>query len=94
MVSTNDDVVSTLKEGFKETHKVLRILNMASSCSKVWFHTPWILEKANLKHLPFVVGKRPIAGEDGDDEVLHEHLLDSADTVIDANRIGHVNCQP
>ena len=56
LVSTNDDVVSALKEGFKKAQKILHILNMAPSCSKVLFHTPWILEKANSKHLAFVVG--------------------------------------
>jgi len=64
---------------------------MAPSCLKVWFHTSWILEKENSKHLAFVVGKRPITGEDSDAKVFCKHLLDLAAAVIDANLRHHVH---
>lgn len=45
VVSTNDDVVTPLKEGLKETPQVMSFLNMApylllSTKNKVWFKKP------------------------------------------------------
>ena len=75
-VSTDADVISALKEGLKEAQSVIRILNMAPSTvakKKDWFLTPWVVEKADFKSFAHVPQRNPVAGEDGDVEVLaHE----------------------
>lgn len=44
-----------------------------------------------MKHLAFVVGKRPIVGEDGAAQIFRKHLVETITTMIDADPIGHVN---
>ena len=52
-VSTDEDVVAALKEGFKEVQWVINSLSMApnpqaSAKKKVWFEKPWILKRVDL----------------------------------------------
>lgn len=67
----------------------MQILNMAPSSvakKREWFVSPWKLEKADSKHLAFVPGRSPVAGEDGDSEVLREAL--QVPTAVDSEEHG------
>ena len=53
---------------------------------KQWFLKPWLLEKANPKHLAFVPSARPVQGKDRDAEVLRDSFL----TVHESNCEGEI----
>ena len=68
-----EDIIVPFKEGLKEAQSLLRILNMAPSTIarlKQWFHIPWVLEKSDTKSFAYMPLGAPIAGKDGDSEVL------------------------
>jgi hypothetical protein len=78
-VSTNDDVVTALKEGLKEAQRMINSLNMApnpqaTAKNKIWFDRPWVAEMADKQSFCFAAGSKPVRGEDGDMEVLREDL--------------------
>lgn len=78
-VSTNVMIIEALKEGLVEAQRMLNCLNMAPSVQasrdkKIWFKTPWEVEKNDPKHMAFIPGA-PVYGDDGDGEVLREQTL-------------------
>lgn len=78
-VSSNEDVVTALKEGFREAQKMLNPLNMAPSLqaiakNRVCFDKPWVFELADSQPFAFAPGARPVRGEDADMEVLREDI--------------------
>ena len=78
-LTTNEDIVLALKEGFKAAQTQLKSLNMAPSAyakRKTWFAEPWVVERADPKHWVYVPPTRPVPGEDGDAEVLRESLVE------------------
>lgn len=77
LITTDDDITSALQEGLKEAQGMLRILNMAppvQCTNKMWFLTPWIVEKADPQNFAYVPASKPVRGEDGDAEVLRADL--------------------
>ena len=78
-VSTDEQVITALKEGLKEAQRMINSLNMApnpqaSAKNKIWFDKPWVAEMSDNQSFAFVVGSKPVRGEDGDMEVLREDL--------------------
>jgi hypothetical protein len=76
-IATNDDVTTAMQEGLKEAQSMLRVLNMSPSIhctNKVWFMTPWLVEKNDPHNFAYVPAKSPVRGEDGDGEVLRANL--------------------
>jgi hypothetical protein len=76
-IATNDDVTAAMQEGLKEAQSMLRVLNMSPSIhctNKVWFMTPWLVEKNDPHNFAYVPAKSPVRGEDGDGEVLRANL--------------------
>ena len=58
---------------------MINSLNMAPNLSmparnKVWFDRPWEVELVDAQSFAFTIGTKPICGEDGDMEVLHEDI--------------------
>jgi hypothetical protein len=91
LLATDALEVDALKEGLKETQKLLRSLNMAPSSvarNKKWFTEPWTVEKLDPKHFAYVPTKSPVPGEDGDCEVLRHalELEEFADAADEASR--------
>jgi hypothetical protein len=86
-------VIDALNEGFVMAQRILRALNMAPSSlaqNKKWFVTPWLVELTDAKHFAYTPGKRPVAGDDGDAEVLRDALDDasaSEDPVDDCKQV-------
>lgn len=77
-MSSDIMIIEALKEGLVEAQNMLNCLNMAPSVQasrdkKVWFKTPWEVERKEPKHLAFIPGA-PIYGDDGDGEVLREQM--------------------
>jgi len=80
-VSTNDHVISALKEGLKDAQRMISSLNMApnsqaSTKQKLWFEKPWLVEQADKLSWTFAASAKPVRGEDGDMEVLREDLIE------------------
>ena len=81
LIATDDDVIAALQEGLKEAQSMLRVLNMSPSiqcANKVWFMTPWLVEKADPQNFAYVPTKSPVRGEDGDGEVLRADLEENS----------------
>ena len=82
-LETDAQVILCLQEGFKSAQVALRILNMAPSIvarEKKWFLEPWSLEAADDKHWAYSPPARPVAGEDGDSEVMRETLASNSES--------------
>ena len=71
LISTNAHVVAALKEGFRAAQGMLRSLNMVPSqhCrahKRIWYNSPWVVERADPRSFAYKTGARPQAREDGD----------------------------
>lgn len=81
LIATDDDVTVALQEGLKEAQSMLRVLNMSPSvhcANKVWFMTPWLVEKEDPHNFAYVLTKSPVRGEDDDGEVLRANIETNA----------------
>jgi hypothetical protein len=90
-LTTDEDIVGALKEGFKEAQALIRVLNMAPSTvvrHKKWFIELWV-EEANDPKFGFTYkpSKEPIAGEDGDAKLMRVALETGID--LDEGDVGH-----
>ena len=57
---------------------MLHMLNMAPTVhaqDKPWFTEPWRLEGTECKHMVYVPFQTPMAGKDGDSEVMREATI-------------------
>jgi len=57
-ISSNEEVVTALKEGFKEAQKMIHSLNMAlnpqaTTKNKLWFDKLWVVECADTQSFVF-----------------------------------------
>ena len=96
LVSTNLDVICALKEGLKEAQGMLRILNMApsnyaSAVKKLWFLTPWKVEKEGPTHLAYQPVATPQPGVDGDAECERVRLESNDDGVLGSGSASNLN---
>lgn len=79
LIATDMEILVALKEGLKEAQAMLRILNMApsnqaSAPNKLWFVSPWKLEKQDPSHLAYQPPRTPQPGLDGDGECERARL--------------------
>lgn len=79
LIATDMDIIAALKEGLKETQTMLRVLNMApsnqaSAANRLWFVSPWKLEKHDPSHLAYQPPRTLQLGLDGDVECEQARL--------------------
>lgn len=79
LIATDFDVIAALKEGLKIAQDMLRVLNMAppnqaSPAAKLWFRSPWEVEKLDSKHLAYQPSAMLQPGTDGDAECERQRL--------------------
>jgi vacuolar-type H+-ATPase subunit C/Vma6 len=77
LVLSDDDVIQTLIDKFRNVQNILTMLNMKGSPTtqghdSSWFNEPWKVEQDDLKHVAYVPFLKATTSEDGDCEVLRD----------------------
>ena len=95
-ISIDLEIISALKEGFKEAQAMLRVLNMAPSnqaspAKKLWFYNPWKLENEDPKHFADQPPSTPQVGLDGNAECKCERLQNLLDSGLQPRSTSNPN---